>query len=89
MIAWKFWNGPELGDIEGIMVGKFQLDPGLEMWMEIWLEISSWIPGGASGRTFAWRVWKGISLGSSDGDMVANWKGEVIGEVDGAKLGEK
>ena len=53
MDAWKFWNGPELGDVEGVLVRKFQLDPGLEMWTEIWLEISSWIPAGASGRTFA------------------------------------
>ena len=89
MNAWKFWNGPELGDVQGILVEKFQLDPGLEIWMEIWSEIFSWIPAGASRRTFAWRVWKGISLGSSDGDMVAKWNGEVIGEVNGAKLGEK
>ena len=79
MNAWKFWNGPELGDVEGILVGKFHLDPGLEMWTEIWSAIFSWIPAGASGQTFAWRVWKGISLGSSDGDMVVKWKGEVIG----------
>ena len=89
MNTWKFWNGPELGDVERVLVGKFQLEFGLEMWTEIWSEIFSWIPAGASGRTFAWRAWKGISLGSSDGDMVAKWKGEVIGEVDGAKLGEK
>ena len=89
MIAWKFWNGPELGDVEGILVGKFQLDPGLEMWTEIWSAIFSWILAGASGRTFAWRVRKGILLGSSDGDMVAKWNGVVIGEVNRAKLGEK
>ena len=89
MNAWKFWNGPELGDVAGILVGKFQLDPGLEMWTEIWSENSSWISAGLSGRNFAWRVWKGISLGFSDGDMVAKWNGEVIGEVNGAKLGEK
>ena len=64
-------NGPELGDVEGVLVGKFQLDPRLEMWTEIWSEISSWIPAGVSRRTFAWRVWKGILLGLSDGDMVA------------------
>ena len=89
MIAWKFRNGLELGDVEGILVGKFQLDPRLEIWMEIWLEILSWIPVGASGRTFAWRVLKGISLELSDGDMMVRWKGEVIGGVGGAKLGEE
>ena len=89
MNAWTFWNGPELGDVEGVLVGKFQLDPGLDMWTEMWSEISSWIPAGASGRTFAWREWKGISLGSSDGDMVAKWKGELIGEVNGYSLGVK
>ena len=68
----KFWNGPELGDVEGILVGKIQLDPGLEMWTEIWSSIFIWMPAGASGRTLAWRVWKGISLGSSDGDMVVS-----------------
>ena len=89
MNAWNFWNGPELGDVEGILVGKFQLDPGLEIRTAIWSEIFSWIPAGASGRTFAWRVWKGISRGLLDGDMVVKGKGEVIGEVNGAKLGEK
>ena len=89
MIAWIFWIGPEIGDVEGILVGKFQLDPRLEMWKEIWSEIFSWNPAGEPGRTFACRVWKGILLGSSDGDLVANWNGEVIGEVDGAKLPER
>ena len=89
MITWKFWDGPELGDVEGVLVGKFQLDLGLELWTEICSAVFSCIPAGASGRTFAWKVWKGISLRSSDGDMVAKWNGEVIGEVDGAKLGEK
>ena len=51
VIAWKFWNGPELGDVEGILVRKCQLDPRLEMWTDIWLEIFSWIPAGASWRT--------------------------------------
>ena len=72
MIAWKFWNGPELGDVEGILVGKFELDPSLEMWTEIWSEIFGWITAGASGQTFAWRVWKCISLGSSYGDLVVS-----------------
>ena len=27
VIAGKFWNGPELGDVEGILVRNFQLDP--------------------------------------------------------------
>ena len=88
MIAWKFWNGAELGDVEGVLVGNFHLDPRLEMWTEIWSEVFCWIPSGASGRNFAWRLWKGIPLGLFDGDLVANWKGGVIGEVDGAKLGE-
>ena len=35
LIAWTFLNGPELGDVEGILVGKFQLDLRLEMWTEI------------------------------------------------------
>ena len=61
----------------------------MEMWTEMWSAIFCWIAAGASGRNFAWRVWKGISLGLSDGDMVEKWKGEVIGEVNGAKLGEK
>ena len=56
----NFLNGPELGDVEVILVGKFHMDPRLEMWKEIWSEIFSWIPAGAYGRTFAWRVWKGI-----------------------------
>ena len=51
----KIWNGPELGDAKGILVGKFQMDPMLEMWIEICSEIFSWIPDGASGRDFAWR----------------------------------
>ena len=45
----------------------------------------------------SWGIWTDFflesverhSLGSSDGDMVAKWNGEVIGEVNGAKLGEK
>ena len=39
MIALNFLNGPELGDVEGILVGKFHMDPRLEMWKEIWSEI--------------------------------------------------
>ena len=56
MIAWKFWNGPELGDVKGILVENFQLDPKFKMWTEIWLVIFSWIPVGASVWTFAWRL---------------------------------
>ena len=56
VIAWKIWNGTELGDVEGIMVEKFQPNPRLEMWAEIWSENFSWIPAGASGLTFPWRL---------------------------------
>ena len=49
MIAGKFWNGPELGDVEGILVGKFQMDPMWEIWTEVWSEIFSSIPAGAYG----------------------------------------
>ena len=41
MIAWKFWNGPKLGDVEGILVGKFQMDPRFEMWTESWSGVLS------------------------------------------------
>ena len=54
-IAWKFWNEPKLGDIEGILVRKFQLDPRFEMLTEIWSEVISCIPAGAYGGNFAWR----------------------------------
>ena len=44
----------------------------------------------------SWGIWtdfflkivKDVPLGSSDGGLVAKWEGEVIGEVDGATLGE-
>ena len=75
MVAWKFWNGPELGDIEVFLDRKFQLDPGLEMWTEIWPAIFSLIPDGVSGLTFACRLWKDILLGSSYGDLVSKWIG--------------
>ena len=55
MIAWKFWSGLELGDVDGILVIKFYLDPRLEMWTEVWSEVFSKIPARASQRTFAWR----------------------------------
>ena len=55
VIDWKFWNGLELGNVEGILVGKCQLDLRLKFWTEIWSEIFIWVPDGASRRTFAWR----------------------------------
>ena len=40
---WKdFWlgigNGPQLGNQEGLLVGKFSMDPGWEIWTKFWLE---------------------------------------------------
>ena len=57
------------------------------IWMDVWLEIVSWIPYGASGRDFAWKLQKGIPLGLSEGVLVDKWEGGVIGEADRVKLG--
>ena len=89
MIAWKFWNGPELENVKIILVRMFQLDPRLEMWTEIPSKNFSWIPAGASGRTFDFRFKKCVPLGSDEEGLVVKWEGEVISEVDGATLGEK
>ena len=88
MIAGKFWNGPQLVNVKGILVRKFQLDPRWEIRTDVWLEIASWIPAGASGRAFAWELLKGIPLGSSERVFVVKWEGGAISEADGVKLGE-
>ena len=38
---------------------------------------------------FCSEIVKDFLLGLSDGGLVAKWEGEVIGEVDGATLGER
>ena len=56
MIAGNFWNGPQLGNVEVVLVGKFHLDSRLEICMDFWLEICSLIPDGASGMNLAWKL---------------------------------
>ena len=56
MIAGKFRNVPQLGDVEVVVVGKFQMDPRLEIWKEVWSESIGWTPDGASSRNFGWKL---------------------------------
>ena len=63
VMARNFWNRPYLDDEEGVMVGRFMIYPGWEIYMDVWLENFGRTQDGGSGRNFGWKVWKVLLLG--------------------------
>ena len=56
VIAQKLWNGPYMGDVEGVLVGNGMMDTGWEILMDDWSENFGRTPAGRSGRNFGWKV---------------------------------
>ena len=56
VIYGKFWNEPQLDNVEVVSNGKSQMDPTWEIWTEVWSEIFGWILARVSGRKFACKM---------------------------------
>ena len=52
-----------MGNVDDVLVGKFIMDPGWEIWIDGWLENFGRTLAGRSGRNFGWKVQKVPLLG--------------------------
>ena len=88
--SYKCFYGPRLRDVEGVLVRKFWMNPGLAIWKGTWVEITNGCEDEASYKVFLnffqldhdLEMWKVFWSGNVEWTRLSDLEGELVGNYE-------